>query len=60
MGSCSSNEFYDIELTDLKPLELIKPFKIKNKIVNNEYDIKYNIYWIYYNENYFINHILKK
>lgn len=60
MGICHSVEYiYDIEIDDLKPLILIKPYKyikLKNK---KEYKFKNNIYWIYLNEYHFKNDLRK-
>ena len=69
MGICKSTEYIliDYELGDLdefKPLPMIKQYKFLsyidkkiNKMIDNEYIFKNNLFWIYKNENYFKNNI---
>ena len=54
MGICHTVEYIDeFENINLSPLKLIKPYKYIKLKKKEEYKIKSNLYWIYYNENYF-------
>ena len=66
MGICKSTEYIliDYELEDFEPLPMIKQYKFLrycdkkiNKMIDNEYIFKNNLFWIYKNENYFKNNI---
>ena len=55
MGLCHSIEYIDdIEIDDLKPLKLIKPYKYITIKKKEEYKFKNNLYYIYLNE-YYLN-----